>query len=37
MTRGDIIAHDYIFLYKFNDGWRIISAIDEVKKVNGTV
>lgn len=33
MARGDIIANDYIFLYKFNNRWRIVTAIDHVEKV----
>ncbi|MEM1137935.1 MAG: nuclear transport factor 2 family protein [Bacteroidota bacterium] len=29
--REQLIAIDYIFLYKFNDNWRIVSAIDSFK------
>ncbi|UJH66494.1 nuclear transport factor 2 family protein [Allomuricauda sp. SCSIO 65647] len=29
--RDKLVAIDYIFLYKFNDNWRIVSAIDHFK------
>ena len=29
--RDKLVAIDYIFLYKFNDSWRIVSAIDHFK------
>lgn len=34
MFRGSIRAVDYLFLYKFHSGWKIVSAIDEVKTVS---
>ena len=34
MTRKNIIAIDYIFLYRFNENWRIVSAIDHVKRAD---
>lgn len=33
MFRGKIKAVDYVFLYKFNSGWKIVSAIDNVKRI----
>ena len=30
MVRGTLQATDYVFLYKFKEGWRIVSAIDDV-------
>ena len=33
MTRQNIIAVDYVFLYRFNERWRIVSAIDHVKRI----
>lgn len=30
LKRGEITATDYVFLYRFNDKWRIVSAIDHV-------
>ncbi len=32
MTRENSIAVDYIFLYRFKENWRIVSAIDHVKR-----
>lgn len=32
LKRETLIAIDYIFLYKFNDNWRIVSAIDHAKR-----
>ena len=29
--REKLVAIDYVFLYKFNDNWRIVSAIDHFK------
>ncbi|RDY61040.1 nuclear transport factor 2 family protein [Flagellimonas nanhaiensis] len=34
MSRGNIWAVDYIFLYKFKNTWRIVSAIDHVKRLD---
>lgn len=31
-SRGNIKAIDYVLLYKFNEKWRIVSAIDNVKR-----
>ena len=31
LTRGKLHATDYVFLYQFDDGWRIVSAIDDVE------
>lgn len=33
LQRGSIIANDYISLYKFNSKWKIVSAIDHVKRI----
>lgn len=32
LSRGQILATDYVFLYKFSNGWKIVSAIDHVKR-----
>ena len=32
LRRESLIAIDYVFLYKFNDTWRIVSAIDHAKR-----
>ena len=32
MTRGEITAVDYVFLYKFEKNWRIVSSIDHVER-----
>mgnify|MGYP006293925135 FL=1 len=37
LIRGNIIAYDFIFLYKFNSDWKIVSAIDHVEKLNESV
>ena len=34
LKRKNIIATDYVFLYKFNKNWRIVSAIDHVNTIN---
>ena len=33
MTRENIVAVDYIFLYRFKKEWRIVSAIDHVERL----
>lgn len=37
LIRGNIIAYDFIFLYKFNSDWKIVSAIDHVERLNESV
>ncbi len=32
LTRGNLLATDYLFLYKFNNSWKIVSAIDHIKR-----
>lgn len=32
LKRGELHVVDYVFLYKFKNGWRIVSAIDTVKR-----
>ena len=32
LQREELVAIDYVFLYKFNNDWRIVSAIDHAKR-----
>ncbi len=34
MQRSNIKAVDYLFLYKFRNKWKIVTAIDHVEKIN---
>jgi len=34
MYRNKIKAVDYVFLYKFNSGWKIVSAIDDISQID---